>query len=548
MAGGAVNGGASGDSAIGGGGGGGVTMPPGGTGGGGAGGAGPIPDPQFKAWYPQDISFTSKGTHANPYLDVTDFKVTFTGPDGARLVIPGFYTGGKVWKVRFAPTSAGAFTYVTSSTQDASLNGLTGSVLPPRGNANGHGALKVDPARPRHFLYADGTRPFYMGYELDWLGLMDFGDANIPKAKTLIDMIAANGFNEVIMNVYAHDTSWESGKTSAFDFGPPAQYAWAGTNAAPDHTKMNEAFFQNYDRVIDYLFEKGVTAHLFLRVYNKLVRWPGNATPSDDMYFRYVVARYQAYSNVVWDFSKESFYEKDHAYIRSRLNLIKSNDAYQRLRTLHDTDGGQGQFSPNYYDTAANAGTVDFYTDQQDDQYATARSALSRRAMPYYNSETTLYQVGNDGTYTYSRRNPKEDVFAASMEVVMAGGYFAYYYSTQAWDVVRWNEIPTGIEWYKNLSQFMQSTRWYELTANDALIGGGAVGTHCLANPGKEYIVYKEGAGSATLTIAGAAGPLAARWVNLVTNQSSPLPAQTNGARAFTNPWNAPAVLHVSGN
>jgi hypothetical protein len=516
------------------------------SGSGGVGGTGTVPPSNSVSWYPQDISFTSKANKANPYVDVTDFQVTFTGPQGVKLVIPGFYTGGQVWKVRFAPTSSGTtFTYVTSSTQDSSLNGLTGTVAPAVSNPGGHGAMKVDPAHPHHYLYEDNTRPFQMGYELDWLGLMDFGDANVTKAKSIIDIVAGYGFTEALMNAYAYDTSWNTGHTSAFDFGPPALIPWAGTNAAPVQTTMNEPYWQNYDRVIAYLFEKGMTAHIFLRVYNKMVNWPANGSANDNLYFKYIVSRYQAYSNVVWDFSKEAYYEKDQNYILSRFNLITANDAYHRLRTLHDPDGGQSQLSPNYYDNPAHAGTVDFYTDQSSNQYATATGALSKRAMPYYNAEVTLYQVGNDGTFTYGPHSTAGDVFAASMEVVMAGGYFAYYYSLHAWDVDKYGETPNSIASYRNLSDFMKSTGWFTMTANDALVGGGAAGMHCLANPGKEYIVYKIAAGNVTLNVAGAPGALSAKWINLATNAQSILPDQSNGSRTFSNPWAGPAVLYL---
>ena len=497
------------------------------------------------SWYPEDISFTSKANKANPYLDVTDFKVTFTGPGGTTLTVPGFYTGGQVWKVRFAPTSAGTFTYVTSSTQDTSLDGVAGVAPEGTSNPNGHGALKVDPVFPHHYLFDDGTRYFQMGYEIDWLGLMDFGDATIAKAKSVIDIVAANGFSEVLMNAYAYDTSWKPGNTSAIDFGPPALIPWPGTNAAPDQNEMSEAFWDNVDLVIGYLFEKGITAHLYFRVYTKMVNWPANGSADDDLYFAFIVARYQAYSNVVWDFSKESYYEKDQTYIANRLTLIKAADAYRRLRTLHDPDGAQSQFSPNYYDDATHAGTVDFYTDQSSNQYATAIGALSKRAMPYYNAETTLYQVGNDGSFTYPHYNSPADVFATSMEVLMAGGYFAYYYSLHAWDVDKYNETPDGIGSYKALRDFMKGTAWYKMVASDSLIGGGAVGTHCLANPGKEYIVYRSGTGNVTLDVAGATGMLSAKWLNLVTNAQSPLPDQANGSRVFANPWSDPALLYL---
>ena len=79
----------------------------------------------------------------------------------------------------------------------------------------------------------------------------------------------------------------------------------------------------------------------------------------------------------------------------------------------------------------------------------------------------------------------------------------------------------------------------------DALIGGGAIGTHCLANPGKEYIVYNSGGGSVTLNIAGAAAPLAAKWIDLYTGTQSAAASQGNGSHAFANPWADPALLHI---
>ena len=315
---------------------------------------------------------------------------------------------------------------MTSSAQDPSLNGLRGTAAPAVANPAGHGAPVVDPTLPHQFVYADGSRYLPMGYEVDWLALMDFGDASITKAKTLIDMIAANGFTEVNLQVYGYDTSWKAGKTSAYDFGPTAQFPWAGTNAAPDNTHMNEAFWQNYDRVIAYLFQKGLNAHIFckfVRTYgaNELVGWPAKGSPEDDIYFRFLVARYQAYSNVVWDAMKESYQEPDQVYLADRLTFIRANDAYHRMRTLHDSDGGQSQYKPNYYDVATHRGTFEFYTDQQTSQYAAAVAALKARALPYLNAEVTQYQIGNDGTSAYKGQS-KESVFATNLEVLMAGG------------------------------------------------------------------------------------------------------------------------------
>ena len=46
------------------------------------------------------------------------------------------------------------------------------------------------------------------------------------------------------------------------------------SNEQPNHERMNVAYFQNFDRVMQTLLDEGFTAHIFLKVYNKHVNWP----------------------------------------------------------------------------------------------------------------------------------------------------------------------------------------------------------------------------------------------------------------------------------
>jgi len=82
--------------------------------------------------------------------------------------------------------------------------------------------------------------------------------------------------------------------------------------------------------------QRGMTAYLFFKVYNKLANWPKNHSPEDDLFFRYVIARYAAYPNVIWNLAKEAQYEKSTRYKIDRLKFIRSTDGYHRLLTVHD--------------------------------------------------------------------------------------------------------------------------------------------------------------------------------------------------------------------
>jgi hypothetical protein len=270
----------------------------------------------------------------NPF-DV-DLLGMFVGAGGIRLEIPGFYDGNNTWVVRFAPTRVGQWSMRTLSSAPA-LNGLTETAITATPNTNPaiHGNLLVDPLHRHHFVYEDGTRYFLMGYEADWLAEADMKDPQRKVMHHLIDQIAARGFNHVVVNVYAYDTSWARGNTNEWDYGPPAMYVFGGTNDAPDFSVLNTDYFKTYDGMMQALQDKGLIANVMFKVYNKMVNWPPPGSEDEERYFRYVTARYQAFSNVTWDFSKEQNNEHDKNLEHRLIDLIRSIDAYHHLTTSH---------------------------------------------------------------------------------------------------------------------------------------------------------------------------------------------------------------------
>ena len=81
-------------------------------------------------------------------------------------------------------------------------------------------------------LSADGTPYILMGFEADWLGLMDFGDAQITHAKSLIDIYTNHGFNEALVNLFAYDTTWNSRQDLRGRLRSPCCDPWEGTYPA----------------------------------------------------------------------------------------------------------------------------------------------------------------------------------------------------------------------------------------------------------------------------------------------------------------------------
>ena len=487
-------------------------------------------------WQPHDFEFQSETPHQNPFQ--VDFEAEAIGPDGKKMLIPGFFDGDHTWKIRFSPTSKGKWTIKTKSSDpklDARIIGDIQAVA--NTNSHVHGCLRVDPSRPHHFVFEDGSRFFLMGYECDWLWALDSDDPKLPTANAFLDKISSYGFNYILLNVYAHDVAWRKGHTEPKDYGPPPMYAWEGTNEKPDHSRLNLPFWQHYDRIMDAMYQRGIVAHVMIKVYNKMVNWPEKLSPDDDLYFRTIIARYSAYPNVVWDFSKEGNKEPDLAYKLNRLHFIREKDPYKRLMTVHD-DGGN-------YDRGVYNKVLDYRSDQQHgDWHKTILEQRKQNNWPIVNVEFG-YEAGprGGGSETYPECQPGEELARRAWEVYSAGGYGAYYYYSTAWDVIRPEETPPGYAYFKRLRDFFGKTNFWFLQPSDNLVSRG----YCLADPGKEYVVVQIQPGEFELKIEEAKSALNAEWYEPLTGKRIPAGQLGNGMNKLSTPssWKGMAALHV---
>lgn len=491
-------------------------------------------------WQPTDIYFTSAETYANPFQDV-DLTVSFMGPGGTCLSVPGFYMGGNTWAVRFSPTQEGIWTYESSS-NDVQLNKKEGSInCIANKKDHVHGRLMVDSSHRHHFRYEDGTHFFLLGCEIDWLAMIDMQDPDLVKTREIVQMYKKQGFNTILMNAYAHDTRWRTGKTEDEDWGPAPMHPWPGSHSNHDFSRMDTAYWKHFDRVIEYLFQEGMVAYIYFKVYNKLTTWPERGSADDELYFSHILARYQAYPNIIWSFAKESYYEPDHAYIYKMVKLISEKDAYNRLLTTHD-DNGRGK---DFAFDGAYGDLLDFYTDQtQRDIYCNSIEDYNRKEWPVSNMEPG-YQGGNDGISSYQGDNlSAEDLLKRMYIVYMAGAYAAYYYTWHAWDVVRTAEEPENLVYYSYLSDFFTRSNWYNLVPREDLISGN--GNYCLAREGSEYIIYMGDGGSTILQLEGAIKDLRGTWMNIYTGEEKEIQGLRNGSKDLSSPWGRePSILWI---
>ena len=488
---------------------------------------------EIPRWQPHDFNFSSNSKPANPFQ--TQFWATISGPGGAQLKLPGFFDENGTWKIRGSVPQPGPWHITTHSDLSDLNNQQVDFVCVPKPDRDIHGGLRVDPNHPHHLLFEDGTHCFLMGYECDWLWALDLGRTDLSTLNPFLDKLRASGFNCIILNAFAYDTTWRKGNTAPDDFGPPAMFAWEGSNQKPDHSRFNLDYWRHYDRMIDAMYRRGIIAHILIKVYNKMVNWPANGSADDDLYFRWLIARYSAYPNIHWDLSKEANNEKDLAYKLDRLKFIRDNDPYRRALTVHD--------DRKTYDDGKYNDLLDYRSDQQHSKWHETELAHRRQhEWPVVNVELG-YEHGPLGLAdkTYQVVQPPEEVCRRAWEVCMAGGYATYYYTYTAWDVIRQQDTPPGYAYFKHLRDFFETTNYWRMEPHDELTSAG----YCLAEPGREYVVFLNRPQPFTLKLAETSAPLKGRWYHPFTGKWEDAGTFAGGESQILPPadWGQPPVV-----
>jgi hypothetical protein len=409
-------------------------------------------------WQVQDIKFKGKADQNSNPFDVV-FGAIYTGPNGQTQRVPGFYNGDNEWVSRFSSSEEGNWSFKTYSSKPE-LSGLTGKVnITPNTRANQKGPVRIDPKNPQAFVYEDGDSHFMLAFELDWLFALDYGNvSDLPRTAQLLSDVKANGFNHVVANIYAYDVAWGVAKDvpEKYFYGKPGYTAWAGTNEDPDFSRLNLTLFQHWDNILAYMQAEGLDAHLMIYVWNKLVNWPEMHAQGDDLYFDYIIDRYQAFSNVIWDVSKEALdYDRaDPPYIIERISRIRERDSFKRLITVHD-----------YEFNSRHGELVDFISIQswRSNLYSLM---LQGRAVhgdkPVVNIEHGGYEKGPYHTFVGNYTSP-ETCLVRTYECVFAGVYGSYYWQNTSWNIVVYDPFaaahdfaPPRFDYYKHMVEFFQ--------------------------------------------------------------------------------------------
>lgn len=405
-------------------------------------------------WEVLDVVLSSNEKVDNPFTK--DANAIATHSSGKVRIVPIVYNGQDQWLFRFSAGLTGEWQY-TLQTPIESLNQYVGTIdVTENSDKTNHGGMVLHPQNKQNFTYEDGTPYFLIGYELDWLFALDYHNAEgTPKSEHLLSLIKEHGFNHIVMNVYAHDVNWKKDPKlkghPEHEFGGIKDiYPFLGSNDNPDFSELNIEFFKKLDRSIALLHDKRIVSHLMIYVWNKMVSWPDMNSVADNMYFDYVVKRYQAFPNIVWDISKEAlFYGRaDEAYIKNRIERLRALNHFERLVTVHD-----------YKYCAKYPEQVDFISTQDWGHDIYNRMLAVRKRFPekpIYNIEHGGYEESPYLVFPGDYVDPEVSVRRNWLSL-FAGVYTTYYWQANAWNVIVYNPFEQPQDFIKPRFDYFKS-------------------------------------------------------------------------------------------
>lgn len=406
---------------------------------------------EITQWEVNDLVYQLKKEVENPF--VTEAYAVVKSETGEQKV-PLFFDGNKKWVFRYSSSTVGEKAFVIES-DIKELNGKKGSfVVSPNQKENRHGGIVLNKDYPNRFFYEDGKHYFNLAFECDWLFALDYGKDEIKKTKHLLNLIEKNGFNQVVMNVYAYDvdTNWVQdallAKHPEHNYGSREDiFPFLGSNSNPDYSALNFDFFQHFDKIIAEMHEREIVSHLMVYVWNKLVNWPEPGSHADDMYYDYVIKRYQAFPNIIWDVSKEATskialekFDNIAEHIRERCIRTREIDAFDRLVSVHA-----------YGFCVKNKDVVDFMSTQdwKLSIYESMLNAYKQHSdKPVFNIEHGGYEESPYNMFPGGYSNA-EACLRRNYHCLFAGTYTTYYWQATSWSAVIHNPFEQPEDFYK---------------------------------------------------------------------------------------------------
>jgi len=285
---------------------------------------------------------------ANPFTDVV-VEGEFSREGSQAVRVDGFCDSadGSIFRIRFMPTEPGGYSYSVKYKQ-GKYEAQCSETFTAR-DAGRRGLVRVDKEHPWHFIW-EGTGEHYFWNATTTYWLMGWDDEQIRKNIDRLRRLKVNRMRVAINGRVKNGRAWYENvfPTDRFTFllNPwIAKQPDSVENPGFDVTRFNVPYWQKIEWMLRHAREKDMTISVIFYVDG---RRPGvdpfgrrrMGGEDEQRYYKYAVARFAAFSNVMWDVSNEYRLFRSDTWAETMGSFIKQCDPYDHLTSTH----GHGDF------------------------------------------------------------------------------------------------------------------------------------------------------------------------------------------------------------
>lgn len=445
-------------------------------------------------------------------------------------------------------------------------------LMPHPGPATG--PLVVCRQNPRYFADASG-RPVYLTGIHTWNNLKDMGPSDPPPAfdyEEYLDLMTRLGLN--FIRLWTWDlTAYRYADSGALFHASPFPWLRTGPGKAKDGkpkfdlTKYNPAYFQRLRRRVIEAGKRGIYVSIMLfeghgtqrsqapwcwdghpfNVQNNINGVDGNPnrderglevytlkvpriTRIQEAYVRRVIDAVNDLDNVLYEICNEAGpYSTEWQY-----HMIRFIHDYERRKPKQHPVGMTFQFSGGSNKTLFDS-PAEWVSPNPEGGYRTDPPPADGRKV-VINDTDHLWGIGGNRVWVWKSfvRGHNPIFMDPYRQIVFRRGRAERGELDRKWDPIR-----------RSLGYTRQFAERMDLAKAKPLPKLASSG-YCLANPGKEYLVYLPQGGRVRVDLRGGRGPFAVEWFNPADGKSvRGTVVEGGGEREFEAPFGGDAVLYL---
>ncbi|HYG34498.1 MAG TPA: DUF4038 domain-containing protein [Clostridia bacterium] len=425
----------------------------------------------------------------NPFTDVI-VEGSFGLPGETPRAVDGFCDSpdGRIFRIRFMPVKAGTYNYTVKYREGAFEKAHKGSFQ--ANEERRKGILRIDPEFPWHFQWEGSKeRYFWNGTTTYWLAGWD--DDNIRQIIDRLDRLKITRVRAALNGRVKDGHAWLENvlPTDKFSF---LLNPWVAKNPTSveepgfDVTRFNVEYWQKWERLLEHARSKDMIVSVIFYVDGRRpgvdpFGKTGMGGADEQRYYRYAVARFAPFANVMWDISNEYRLFRDDAWAEKMGAFVRQCDPYDHLTSIHgfeDFRFGKSAWADfALYQCWDESGGYDFMLKNRLEQ------AKLGRPIPQVNEEYG-YEDHYPQGWGSDRKAPTrsaETRARIAWEIYLAGGYQTTGERADrgtgcgpdtggGWISGRGDDEMTMLELYGHIYDFFTGITWWKLAPDTNLV------------------------------------------------------------------------------